>query len=85
MGSWLSKDAFILQIEDKKLTLKELRQIKTYKDAMKVAGFNIEDMTTLKVIQNNKIEYVLGHETFKIPDRLQYEAKWIYIRKLYGK
>ena len=85
MGTWLSKDAFILQIEDKKLTLKELRQIKTYKDAMKVAGFNIEDMTTLKTIQNNKIEYVLGHETFKIPERLQYEGRWIYIRKLYGK
>jgi len=83
MGSWLSKGGFILQIQDTKLTLKELRNIKTYKDAMKIAGFHIEHDTTLQIVNNNRTEYVVGNDTFKITDSLRYEDKWIYIRKLY--
>jgi len=50
---------------------------------MKIAGFHIEHDTTLQIVNNNRTEYVVGNDTFKITDSLRYEDKWIYIRKLY--
>lgn len=87
MGSWLTKEPYILQIENKKLTRKDLYTIKTYKDALKIAGINIENNTTIQLyFKNHKpIVYANGHESFQLVEMIRYEDKSVYIQKLYGK
>ena len=83
MGLFSSKP--IIQIKDKKLTLKELHNIKTFKDAMLIAGYKIDNNTTLKIYTKNATEYINGYETFKVVDVIMHDNAFIYIRKLYGK
>ena len=85
MGSWLSKKS-VLQINDKKLTMKEFHDIKTFKDVMQIAGYNVDDLTTIQVVNSNgKYEYLNACETFKIVQSIRYNQQSIYIAKLYGK
>ena len=85
MGSWLSKKP-VLQINDKKLTMKEFHDIKTFKDVIHIAGYNVDDLTTVQVVNSNgKYEYVNVCETFKIVQSIRYNEESIYIGKLYGK
>ena len=85
MGSCLSKKP-VLQINDKKLTMKEFHDIKTFKDVIHIAGYNVDDLTTVQVVNSNgKYEYVNVCETFKIVQSIRYNEESIYIGKLYGK
>ena len=83
MGSFSTKP--IIQIKDKKLTLKELREIKTFKDAMLIAGHTIDNNTTLKTYTKNRTEHINGNETFKVVDVIMHDGNFVYIKKLYGK
>ena len=47
MGVLYSKNRYCIQIEDKKITFKEFRELKTYKDILQVAGYNVFDTTIL--------------------------------------
>jgi hypothetical protein len=87
MGSCLTKEPYILQIENKKLTRKELYAVKSYKDALKIAGINIENDTTIQLYFKNykSIVYANGNEPFQLVEMIRYEGKSVYIQKLYGK
>ena len=85
MGSWLSKKS-VLQVNDKKLTMKEFLEIKTFKDVMRIAGHTVNDLTTIQILNSNgKYEYVNACEKFKLVQGIRYNQHSIYIAKLYGK
>ena len=83
MGVCISKP--VIQINNKKLTQKEFKQLKTSKDVMHVAGYSVEDSTTLRLLYPKYTAYVNACDTFLIPDGIQYNSHTIYIRKLYGR
>ena len=85
MGSWLSKKS-VLQVNDKKLTMKEFLEIKTFKDVLQIAGHTVDDLTTIQILNSNgKYEYVNACEKFKLVQGIRYNQHSIYIGKLYGK
>ena len=75
----------VLQINDTKLSMKEFRKIKTWKDALAIAGHNVDPSTQLIVVHPKKNEYVIAYENFQIVEGIRYGIHNIYIRKLYGK
>jgi hypothetical protein len=84
MGLLFSNPA-VLQINNTKLSMKEFRKIKTFKDALFIAGYSV-DPTTKLIISTDKIQKnVNACETFQIVDGIRYDTHNIYIRKLYGK
>jgi len=85
MGSWLSKRP-VLQINDTKLSMKEFRDIKTFKDVIRIAGHTVDDITTIQIVNcNGKYEYANACETFKLVQGIRYNEHSVYIAKLYGK
>ena len=82
MGVFYSKNRYCIQIEDKKLTFKEFRELKTYKDILHEAGYDVFD-TTLLMRKGKRIEYINAGEPFKFGEILYYDSKPIYIAKLY--
>jgi hypothetical protein len=84
MGSLISTP--VIQINDTKLNSKEFRELKTFKDVMRVAGHTVDDMTTLHVSHTNGIrQHIYACESFHFVDGIQYDTHSVYIRKLYGK
>ena len=84
MGSIFSNPA-VLQINDTKLSMKEFRKIKTYKDVLTIAGHTVDPSTQVIAMFPKKNEYVFAYETFQIVEGIRYGTHSIYIRKLYGK
>jgi hypothetical protein len=81
MGSGLSK-RYVIQIENKKLTAKELRALKTYADVLQVAGYNVDGSATIRKMDKYST-YMNANEPFQFGGTLIYEGKAIYICKLY--
>lgn len=79
MGSLLSKNKSVIQIENKKLTLKEFRELKSYRDVLRVAGYTVSEDTTLR--KDGK--YFNACEPFQFGGVLIHDNKAIYIEKLY--
>jgi hypothetical protein len=71
-----------IQIEDKRLSYKQFRELKTYKDVLQVAGYKVFDTTTLRKI-DKRSEYFTASESFKFGGTLYHEDKAIYIQRLY--
>jgi hypothetical protein len=82
MGVLYSKNRYCIQIEDKKITFKEFRELKTYKDILQVAGYNVFD-TTILMRKGKRTEYFNAGEPFKFGDILYYDGTPVYIAKLY--
>ena len=81
MGSCLSK-RYVIQIENKKLTAKELRALKTYADVLKVAGYTVDHTATIRKMDKYST-YSSAGDPFQFGGTLVYEGKAIYICKLY--
>ena len=82
MGTILSKNKYVIQIDDIKLTSKEFREIKSYKDILKVAGHTVTDTTTIRKMDKHST-YFHASEPFQFGGTLIHDGKSIYIRKLY--
>jgi hypothetical protein len=80
MGLFVSRP--FIQIEDKRLSYKQFRELKTYKDVLQVAGYKVFDTTTLRKI-DKRSEYFTANESFKFGGTLYHEDKAIYIQRLY--
>ena len=76
MGSWVSKP--FCQIEDKRLTYRQFRELKTYKDVLQYVGYTVFDTTILRKIDKGS-EYFNASEPFKFGGTLFYNDKAIYI------
>ena len=86
MGSLLSKPTYVVQIHNRKITLKEYQQIKSYKDALRLAGFSVDNDTTLQIKEyNNHSVFINANEPFKIVESIRYNEHSIYVAKLYGR
>lgn len=82
MGVLYSKNRYCIQIDDKKLTFKEFRELKTYKDILQTAGYDVFD-TTILVKRGKTTEYIYANEPFTFGGTLYHADKAIYIAKLY--
>lgn len=82
MGVLYSKNKYCIQIEDKKLTFKEFQELKTYKNILQTAGYDVVD-STLLMRKGKRTEYFNASEPFKFGDILYYNDKPVYIAKLY--
>jgi len=87
MGTILSKSPAVVQIQDRKITLKEFQSIRSYKDALHLVGHYVQDTTTLQIIEplKKKCIYLNANEPFQIVESIRYDDHFIYVRKLYGK
>jgi len=80
MGSFVSRP--FIQIDDKRLTYKQFRELKTYKDVLQVAGYTVFDTTTLRKL-DKRSEYFTASEPFRFGGTLYYNDKAVYIERLY--
>ena len=80
MGSLVSRP--FIQIEDKRLSYKQFRELKTYKDILQVAGYTVFDTTTLRKL-DKRSEYFNASEPFKFGGTLYHNEKPVYIQRLY--
>ena len=71
-----------VQIDDKRLTYKQFRELKTYKDVLQVAGYTVFDTTTLRKI-DKRSEYFFASEPFRFGGTLYHNDKAVYIERLY--
>jgi len=80
MGSFVSRP--FIQVEDKRLSYKQFRELKTYKDVLQVAGHDVLDTTTLRKI-DKRSEYFFASEPFRFGGTLYHNDKAVYIERLY--
>ena len=62
---------------------KAFRQIKTYKDAIHIAGVFVQDDTEIVIIDKNSRELVTAKDKFTLVEGIWVENTSIFIEKLY--
>ena len=85
MGNYLSGNISMVKINGKTVRSREFREIETYKDVFRIAGFYIADDAEIMTITNNK--YINAHviDRFQLVDGLKYKDISVFIEKLYGR
>ena len=85
MGACLTHNAPALRIGKKVITMKEMRELTSYQDALKVVGIYIPRDKMLQIVTNDVVSFVYAFERFKIVDFIEYDGNSIPIEKLYGR
>ena len=83
MGSYLSKNAPMIKINGILVRSKAFREIKTYKDAIQIAGVFVQDNTEIIIIDKNMRMLVSANEKFTLVEGIWVEDTSIFIDKLY--
>ena len=60
-------------------------KIKTYGDALRLAGYPVSDDTNIQVFRNEIVIITKAYSTFEFADAIRYQGNTVSIKKLYGK
>jgi hypothetical protein len=85
MGNWFSKDPPMCTIGIKTIRKSKLKELKTYRDALRVIKTECKDDDTVMVVINNVRTQTPVNEKFQIVDALVFKGREIPIRRLYGR
>ena len=85
MGNYLSTNISIIKINGKTVRSREFREIETYKDVFRIAGFYIADDAEIITITNYKHTIAHAIDKFQLVDGLQYKDISVFIERLYGR
>jgi hypothetical protein len=81
----LSGNISMIKINGKTVRSRAFREIETYKDVFRIAGFYIADDAEIMTITNYK--YTIAHaiDKFQLVDGLQHKDISVFIERLYGR
>ena len=85
MGSCLSVDQPMMTIGIKTVRASKFKTIKTFRDAMILAGKFPADDTAITLIKDEIVSFTTAGAKFYFVDGINYKGTTIPIRKLYGK
>lgn len=86
MGSCLScEDTPMMTIGTKTVRKSQMKDIKTYQDALRFIGRECPDTAVITTLLNHEVAFVAVTETFQIVDEIIFKQSHIPIRKLYGR
>ena len=85
MGNYLSRDPPVMKINGILIRWRGFKNIQTYKDALRIVGYDVSDDTPLMTIEKERRDYVFANDKFYIVDGIVHEDNIVYIEKLYGR
>ena len=85
MGNCFGKDPPMMTIGIKTIRASKFKEIKTYKDALRLAGHIVPDDESLTIIRNDTVIFTPAHTRFQFADSIRYKKVTLPVRKLYGK
>jgi hypothetical protein len=84
MGNVLGRK-YIMRIDTIYITSKEFREIKTYEDAIRIAGYVIKSTDEIDIVQQGqRRKTIQAFERFQIVEAIYNKGKLIMIERLYG-
>lgn len=76
---------YLLRIDNTYVTSKQFRQIKTYEDAIRLAGYEIKSTDEIRILPNGqRIQTIYAFERFQFVEAIYVRDKIIKVEKLYG-
>ena len=85
MGSCLSVDQPMMTIGIKTVRASKFKTIKTFRDAMILAGKFPADDAAITLIKDEIVSFTTAGAKFYFVDGINYKGTTIPVRKLYGK
>ena len=85
MGSCLSVDQPMMTIGIKTVRASKFKTIKTFRDAMILAGKFPADDAAITLIKDEIVSFTTAGSKFYFVDGINYKGTTIPVRKLYGK
>jgi len=85
MGNCMNKDPAMMTIGIKTIYASKFKDIKTYKDALRLAGHIVPDDEALTIVRNDVIIFAPAYTRFQFADSIRYKKVTLPVRKLYGK
>jgi len=76
---------YLLRIDNTYVTSKQFREIKTYEDAIRLAGYEIKSTDEIDIVQQGQRRKTIhAFERFQFVEAIYYKGKLIMIERLYG-
>lgn len=76
---------YLLRIDNTYVTSKQFREIKTYEDAIRLAGYEIKSTDEIDIVpQGQRRKTIHAFERFQFVEAIYYKGKLIMVEKLYG-
>ena len=76
---------YLLRIDNTYVTSKQFREIKTYEDAIRLAGHEIKSTDEIDIVpQGQRRKTIHAFERFQFVEAIYYKGKLIMVEKLYG-
>ena len=85
MGNCFSADPPMARIGTSILRASRFMKIKTYGDALRVAGYPIEDDDGVQVFRNEIVIITTANSRFEFADAIRFKGNTVTMKKLYGK
>jgi hypothetical protein len=85
MGNCFGNDPPMMTLGIKTIRASKFKEIKTYKDALRLAGHIVPDDESLTVFRNDVVIFTPAHTRFQFADSIRYKKVTLPMRKLYGK
>ena len=79
------EDTPMITIGTKTVRKSQMKDIKTYQDALRFIGRECPDTAVITTLLNHEVAFVAVTETFQIVDEIIFKQSHIPIRKLYGR
>jgi hypothetical protein len=75
----------MVTIGTKTVRKSQMKEIKTYQDALRFIGRDCPSTAVITTILNHQVAFVAVTETFQIVDEIIFKQSHIPVRKLYGR
>ena len=85
MGNCFGVDQPMMTIGIKTIRASKFKEIKTYKDALRMAGHIVPDDESLTIFRNESIAFAPAYTKFQFADAIRYKKTTLPMKKLYGK
>jgi hypothetical protein len=85
MGNCLSVDPPMARIGTATIPKSKFMKIKTYGDALRAAGYPVQDDMDIQVFRNEVVILTKAYQKFEFAEAIRYKGNTIPVKKLYGK
>ena len=84
MGNVLGRK-YVLRLDNTYITSKQFREIKTYEDALRLAGYEIKSMDQIGIVpKGQRKQMIYAFERFQFVEAIYLRDKAIMVERLYG-
>ena len=85
MGACVSVDPPMAKIGSKVIGTAEFMKIKTYGDALRIAGYPVQDDMDVQVFREEYVIITKANTKFEFADAIRFKGNTVQVKKLYGK